>query len=466
MLDMSIDDRPPSRPTLAESLARGAEARRTIGRKDHARFAPGERDPIAVLEEQHTTRLPHLVPVRVGRMMQSPFAYYRGSAAQMAADLKGEARTDILVVADGDAHVANFGLFASPERRLIFDLNDFDEANIAPWEWDVKRLGASVVLAGRDIGMPEDACAGAVVGAVAEYRETLRELYEMTALERFYYRVETEQLEQLARAEGRKVIEEAARKARKRTSDKVLRSITTKDVDGRLRIVDQPPIVEHVGAVSDEVVPDLLRSYKDTVNVDIAVLLEQYELVDRALRIVGVGSVGTRCHILLLVGPAGEPLFLQVKEAQPSVLVTYGGMPRRRPGGRVVAQAVTGVDGYRVVTGQRIMQAVSDRFLGWFEHAGHDFFVRQFRDMKGSIDLSTLTPQMLEGYSRLCGRLLARAHAQSPDGAVIRGYLAKGESFDTAIAAWSRLYADQAEKDHATLVAAVKAGRLDAAQGV
>jgi uncharacterized protein (DUF2252 family) len=465
-MSMSVGESPTTRPTLSASLARGAELRRTLARRDHARFTPGERDPIAVLEEQHKTRLTHLVPVRVGRMMQSPFAYYRGSAAQMAVDLRGEARTDIRVVADGDAHVANFGLFASPERRLLFDLNDFDEASIAPWEWDVKRLGASVVLAGRDIGMPEDACSSAVVGAVRSYRETMRELYEMSALERFYYRVETEDLEQVAQAESRKVLEQAERKARKRTSDKVLRSITTKDVDGRLRIVDQPPIVEHLHLAADDEIPDLLQAYKDTAAVDIAVLLEQYELVDRALRIVGVGSVGTRCNILLLTGPAGEPLFLQVKEAQPSVLVTYGGMPQHSPGRRVVARATTGREGYRVVTGQRVMQAVSDRFLGWFEHDGRDFFVRQFRDMKGSIDLATLTAPALNGYSRLCGRLLARAHAQSPDGAVIRGYLAKGESFDTAIATWSHLYADQAEQDHAALVAAVASGRLQAAEGV
>lgn len=461
---------PPSavapRPTLEEQLARGAALRSTLRRRDHARFALPERDPVAVLEEQHTTRLPHLVPVRVGRMMQSPFAYYRGTAAQMAVDLAGDARTDVLVVADGDAHIANFGLFASPERRLIFDLNDFDEANIAPWEWDVKRLGASVVLAGRDIGMSEDSCLDAVAGAVRSYRETLRSLYEMDALERFYYRVETDQLEHIASGAGRKVLAEADRKARRRTSEKVLKAVTTTDVDGRLRILDQPPIVEHLKLVGPEVLPNLVRAYKDTVHQDIAVLLEQFAFTDGALRIVGVGSVGTRCHILLFVGPAGEPLFLQAKEAQPSVLVTYGGMPRGHTGRRVLAQPTSGREGWRVVTGQRVMQAVSDRFLGWLEYNGRDYYVRQFRDMKGSIDLATLTPSVLSGYARLCGRLLARAHAQSPDGAAIRGYLHTGESFDTAIATWSRLYADQSEKDHAALVAAVKSGRLEAHEGV
>lgn len=457
----------PLRPTLAEQLARGAELRRTLRRRAHAELVLPERDIVAVLEEQHTTRLPHLVPVRVGRMMQSPFAYYRGTAAQMAVDLRDAPRTDVRVVADGDAHVANFGLFASPERRLIFDLNDFDEASIAPWEWDVKRLGASIVLAGRDIGMAEDACRDAVVAAVAEYRTSLIKLYEATALERFYYRVETSQLEELVRNdEGRKVLVDAERKARKRTSDKVLRSITTTDAAGELRIVDQPPIVQHLGLVGPEAMPGLVRAYRDTVHQDISVLLEQYQLVDGALRIVGVGSVGTRCHILLLVGPAGEPLFLQAKEAQPSVLVTYGGMPMTRAGTRVLAQPTSGREGWRVVTGQRVMQAVSDRFLGWLEHDGRDYYIRQFRDMKGSVDLATLQPATLHGYARLCGGLLARAHAQSPDGAVVRGYLDKGESFDTAVATWSRRYADQSEKDHATLVEAVRTGRLEAHEGV
>lgn len=457
----------PPRPTLAEQLARGAELRRMLRRRAHAELVLPERDVVAVLEEQHTTRLPHLVPVRVGRMMQSPFAYYRGTAAQMAVDLRDAPRTDVRVVADGDAHVANFGLFASPERRLIFDLNDFDEASIAPWEWDVKRLGASIVLAGRDIGMSEDACRDAVVGAVAEYRTSLLKLYEVTALERFYYRVETAQLEELVRNEGaRKVLLDAERKARKRTSDKVLRSITTTDAEGELRIVDQPPIVQHLGLVGPEAMANLIRAYRDTVHQDISVLLEQYHLVDGALRIVGVGSVGTRCHILLLVGPAGEALFLQAKEAQTSVLVTYGGMPMTRAGTRVLAQPTSGREGWRVVTGQRVMQAVSDRFLGWLEHDGRDYYIRQFRDMKGSIDLATLQPATLHGYARLCGGLLARAHAQSPDGAVVRGYLDKGESFDTAVATWSRLYADQSEKDHATLVEAVRTGRLEAHEGV
>ncbi len=458
--------RSPERPTLSELLARGEALRRTLRRRDHGRLDLGERDPIAVMEEQHTTRLADLVPVRVGRMMQSPFAYYRGSAAQMAADLRDEPRTDVFVVADGDAHVANFGLFASPERRLMFDLNDFDEANPAPWEWDVKRMGASIVLAGRDIGQTEDWCGDAVAASVGAYRDSLRALYGMTALERFYFGADAEEIQRVAAGPGRRVLAEAGKKARKRTSDAVLRKITTQDVDGRPRIADQPPIVQHPGLVDAAVVPDLLRAYKDTVSPDIAVLLEQYEMVDTALRVVGVGSVGTRCHIVLLIGPAGEPLFLQVKEAPPSVLVTYGGMPRQRVGRRVVAQPAYGREGFRVVAGQRVMQAASDRFLGWFEHNGRDFYVRQFRDMKGSIDLSSLTPDVLLGYSRLCGRLLARAHAQSPDGAVIRGYLADGERFDGAIATWSRLYADQAEKDHESLVAAVQSGRLEAAEGV
>jgi uncharacterized protein (DUF2252 family) len=462
-----VSDTPtPARHTLSEQFALGAELRQSMRRRDHVRFEVCERDPIAVMEQQHATRVPELVPVRVGRMMQSPFACFRGSAAQMAADLKDAPRTGVIVVADGDAHVANFGLFASPERRVVFDLNDFDEANPAPWEWDVKRMGASIVLAGRDIGASEDSCRDIVVAAASAYRKTLKRLYGMTALERFYFRVETRDLERVAGEAGREVLAAAEKRAHRRTSDRALQTIPTQDVDGRMRIVDDPPLLRHAGLVASDTVPDLVRDYQRTAAVDIAVLLEQYELVDSALRVVGVGSVGTRCDIALLIGPAGEPLILQVKEAPQSVLVTYGGMPRQRAGRRVVAQPAHGREGFRVVAGQRVMQAVSDRFLGWFEHQGRDYYVRQFRDMKASIDLSTLTPDVLLGYARLCGGILARAHAQSPDGAVIRGYLGRGESFDGAIATWSRLYADQAEKDHAALVAAVGSGRLEAAEGV
>ncbi len=454
------------RPTMTEARAHGKALRDRVARSAHASFRPLERDPVDVIEEQNASRLAQLVPIRMGRMAQSSFAFYRGSAGQMAADLKAAPRTDVLVVADGDAHVANFGIYASPERRMVFDLNDFDEAGPGPWEWDVKRLAASVVLAGRDIGMTEDACSEAVLGAVQEYRSGLGRLLDLTAVERYYFRVEVTELEELVRKPGRKLLKKATRKAERRTSDQVLDKITTEDVDGTPRIVEQPPIIQRLRSVTAQEAVDTWTEYRHNARVDVAALLEQFELVDGALRIVGVGSVGTRCHILLLIGPAGEPLVLQAKEAQRSVLVTHGGMPDTL-GRRIrVSWPAHGREGFRVVSAQRVLQAVSDPFLGWFSLGGRDYYMRQFRDMKGSIDLSTLTPQALTGYAKLCGSLLARGHAQSPDAPIVSGYLGSSDSFDQAIAAWAPHYADQAERDHAALVAAIADGRVAAESGV
>lgn len=456
-----MDQPSPHRPSLAEAFAHGRSLRARLPRSAHAQTAPRDRDPLAILVAQNATRLPHLVGMRMGRMAQSPFAYYRGSAAQMAADLWAEPHTDTLVLACGDAHVANFGLYASPERRLVFDLNDFDEAGPAPWEWDVKRLGASIVLAGRDIGMAEDACRQAVETAVRRYRVALAELFERSALDRFYASVEVAELHKRAAKGDRRTLRRAERKARRRTSDNVLTSITAHDVHGRPRIVDQPPIVEHVGATSPETARDLWRQYRHTANVDVSVLLEQFDLVDVAMRVVGVGSVGTRCHILLALGPADEPLFLQVKEAAPSALVTYGGMPPTL-GRNAVARTERGAEGQRVVIAQRVLQAVSDPFLGWLDHEGRHYYVRQFRDMKGSLDLEDVSADVLTRYGALCGGLLARAHAQSPDAAVVRGYVGSSDALDEAVARWSTSYADQAEADHAALVAGIRSGRIPA----
>ncbi|WP_062316421.1 DUF2252 domain-containing protein [Demequina maris] len=456
-----------ARPTLSEQLRRGRELRHELRRRDHAALDLPDRDVIGLLEEQHATRMPDMVPVRVGRMMQSPFAFYRGSAAQMAHDLRDAPRTDVRVVACGDAHVANFGLYASPERRLMFDLNDFDEVNVAPWEWDVKRLGASIVLAGRDVGASEDDCGDAVAEAVRAYRRALHRLFEMTALERFYYRVEADRLEESARGTAvRDLMRKAERKARRRTSTRVLRSITTEGSGAALRIVDEPPVLRHLGLVAPEAAVRLMEAYRDTTAPDVVALLEQFTVVDGAFRAVGVGSVGLRAHIVLLVGPSGEPLFLQAKEARPSVLVSHGGMPFAQARRALSTPGGPGREGWRVVTGQRVMQAVSDRFLGWFAYDGHDYYIRQFRDMKGAVDLEALTPAALAGYAGVCGALLARAHAQSAGGGAIRGYLGGGRTFDEAVATWSRRYADVAERDHAALVAAVRAGRLEAVEGV
>lgn len=455
-----------SRLPLGEQLQAGRALRGTIPRRDHATLHLPTRDPLALLESQHAGRVPDLVPIRVGRMLQSPFTFYRGSAAQMAHDLRGAPRTDLLVAACGDAHLSNFGYFASPERRLMFDLNDFDEVNIGPWEWDLKRLAASVILAGRDVGIAEDACLDAAIGASRGYRDTLERLYGLTALERFYFRVESDLLVEGTRnAQDRKVVRKAERKARRRSADRVLGTITTEGEARDLHIVDQPPVLRHLGVATEEEMRALVAAYRSSAAPDIGILLEQYTLADAAFRVVGVGSVGLRAHVVLLVGPAGEPLVLQAKEAVASALVSHGGMPFARSGQQALTPPTTAREAWRVVTGQRIMQSVSDRFLGWFSFRGRDFYVRQFRDMKGALDLAALTPSLLADYARLCAGLLARAHAQSPAGAQVHGYVRGGESLDAAIGAWARAYADLTEADHALLTRAVRDGRLASEEG-
>ncbi|WP_026874788.1 DUF2252 domain-containing protein [Jiangella gansuensis] len=453
--------------------AAGKALRGTLPRSGHAVVAPPERDPVGILVEQHASRLAELVPVRVGRMLQSPFAYYRGTAAVMAHDLAAEPRTGVEVVSCGDAHISNFGLFASPERQLLFDLNDFDEAGSAPWEWDVKRLAASVYVGGRDIGMDENACEEATETAVRAYRDALRELYEMTALERYFYQVDVERLENLVSADSRSVLRKTAKKARGRTSEQVLAKIVTVESDGRPCIADQPPVTRHVNHATLDQLRVLFERYRATLRQDIALLLSQFDLVDFVLRVVGVGSVGTRCYVLMLVGPHGEPLFLQAKEAQASALSTYGGMPDMLPDG-VPDGDQPHTQGHRVVAGQRILQAQSDPFLGWItgwageaEHRPRvDYFWRQFRDMKGSVELSTLKPSQFSAYSALCAGMLARAHSQSAGGAAVRGYLGRSDSFDRAVAQWARGYADICEADYAALAAAVKSGCVPAEHGV
>lgn len=350
--------------TAGEDEQRGRGQRAVLKRSEHAELVLPERDVLATLQAQHEDRLADLVPVRIGRMLQSPFAYYRGTAAVMAHDLRGDRVTGTRVVCCGDAHISNFGVFASPERRVLFDLNDFDEASTGPWEWDVKRLAASVVVGGRDAGMSEADCRDAAERCVAAYRTTLAALFEVTAIERHFLQVETDWLEGVARSGILKVLRTTVRKARARTSEQALAELTvTSDEHGALRIRDIPPVTRHLDGADLDGLRALLRDYVRTVPEDIAVLLSQFTLQDFVLRVVGVGSVGTRCYLLLLVGPAGEPLFLQAKEARRSVLETHGGQPVVMPGD---LPAVTREhQGFRVVAGQRILQAQSDRFLGY-----------------------------------------------------------------------------------------------------
>lgn len=450
----------------------GRRARKRLPRRGLAELVlPIDRDPLGILEEQHASRLKDLVPVRVGRMLQSPFSFYRGTAAVMAADLRGAPTTDLEVVSCGDAHISNFGFFASPERALVFDLNDFDEGGVAPWEWDVRRLTASVHIGGRDIGLSEDACRDAAFAAADAYRETLRGYCRLSTRERYYARVDTSSVARHLGEKGERTVRKAAKKARARTSERVLQRLTTFSVDGGIRIVEQPPMLRHVDHATLGEVTDLFTQYRATLREDIAFLLEQYRVVDFALRVVGVGSVGTRCYLLAVEGPTGDMLFLQVKEAPPSVLTTYGGRRSIIPGRPGVADFI---EGHRVVAAQRILQANSDLFVGWLrgwagdsaERYRVDYYWRQFRDMKGSIEPATLDADQFRSYGALCAALLARAHGQSPASAAIVAYLGRSEEFAEATAAWSAAYADVAEADFGLLRQAVASGRLPAETGV
>jgi|HubBroStandDraft_3_1064219.scaffolds.fasta_scaffold02443_4 uncharacterized protein (DUF2252 family) len=456
--------------TPAERAVRGKSARAEVPLESHAEFdpAPDRPDPIALLEEQGASRVPNLVPVRYGRMMASPFSYYRGAALPMAADLATTPVTGLAVQACGDAHLSNFGVFGSAERLLVFDVNDFDETTPGPWEWDVKRLAASLEVAARDNGFPGKKRRAIVAAAVATYREAMRGFADMTNLDVWYAHADLDQLRQQAggqlKARQRKAVDKGLAKARTKDSMQAVDKLTHM-VDGRPRIVADPPLIVPADQlIPDEIdrkrfeglISDLVAGYRRTMETDRRYLLEQYEFCDMAHKVVGVGSVGTRCWIVLMLGrDTGDPLFLQVKEAQDSVLCRY------------VGSSKFSNQGQRVVAGQRLMQASSDIFLGWqrvaigAENNGHrDFYVRQLRDWKFSLDYEAMVPRGMRLYGQLCGWTLARAHARSGDRIAIASYLGSSDTFDQAITQFATAYADQNEKDHQALLAAVKSGRI------
>jgi uncharacterized protein (DUF2252 family) len=439
---------------------RGRAARRLVPRGGHAEWAPApdRPDPIDLLEAQARDGNPELLPIRYGRMMASPFAFMRGSAIVMANDLVSTPKTGIRAQLCGDAHLLNFGVYASPERALLFDLNDFDETLPGPWEWDVKRLAASFVVAGRDNGFDAADCRGAAQASVASYRQRMAEFSEMGELEVWYSRVgeaEVKGLLSSARARKRttKKLSKNVQKARGRDSLQALSKLT-RVVDGRLRIIDDPPLLVRIPE-EDEIrsqVYAILENYKRTLQDDRRRLLDRYRFVDAARKVVGVGSVGTRAYVVLLEGRVeDDPLFLQVKEAGASVLEGHD------------LSSTHEHHGHRVVAGQRLMQAASDIFLGWLRGpAGRDFYWRQLRDMKGSADVEGMSPDELVIYASLCGWALSRAHARSGDRVQIAAYLGKSDRFDEAIADFAKAYADQTERDHVALCAVVKSGRVAA----
>jgi uncharacterized protein (DUF2252 family) len=421
-------------------------------------------DPVEILVLQARTRTPELVPIRYGRMLRSPFAFFRGAAAIMAADLAGTTVSGTRVQLCGDAHLANFGMFAAPDRRLVFDLNDFDETLPGPWEWDVKRLAASIAVAGRDRGFGGRARRDAGRGTARSYRKAMRRFAAMRALDVWYARLDEESFSQYLNRAPSKDLSKAVAKARRKDSLRALAKLTY-DVSGEPRIVSDPPLVvpldELPGAGDAEVVRDrlgmYLRDYQKTLQHNRRHLLGAYHLVDFAHKVVGVGSVGTRTWIALLLGSdASDPLFLQIKEAEPSVLERYTGRRRAMSQGR------------RVVEGQQLMQAASDVFLGWLrveddlDGRRRDYYVRQLWDAKGSAPIDTMAADELAAYGAICGWTLARAHARSGDRVAIAAAIGRGDGFDRAIARFAETYADQNERDHAALVAAVKAGVVPA----
>ena len=464
--------------TVEQRIARGRAARKQMPRSSHGRWEPASDrpDPIALLEEQAASRVPDLIPIRYGRMLVSPFAFYRGTALIMAADLAATPVSGITVQLCGDAHLSNFGLFGSPERRMLFDINDFDETLPGPWEWDVKRLAASFEVMGRDRGFAAADRRAVVMAGVAEYRERMRQAARMRTLDAWYEHLEAGMLLKMVRQEVRvkrvsrdeaKVTEEMVAKARTRDSTRVFAK-RADEVDGELRIVADPPIIIPIedlvqpGSEWENPTPlikKLLSSYRRTLGRHHHPL-EEYRYVHTAYKMVGVGSVGTRCYIMLLLGrDHDDPLFLQIKEAQASVLE------------RFLPKSTYSHHGERVVAGQRLMQAATDIFLGWqrikgLDGVSRDYYVRQFQDWKGSADVDSLLVPGATLYSRICGATLARAHARWGDRIAIASYLGKGDTFDRAIADFSAAYADQTERDYAAFSAAVDSGRLVAQTGV
>jgi uncharacterized protein (DUF2252 family) len=459
---------------MSERAESGRAARKQAPRSSHSELeVAADRDPIALLEEQARSRLPQLVPVRYGRMLVSPFAFFRGAATVMAHDLAGTARAGLSAQLSGDAHLANFGGFASPERDLVFDLNDFDETLPGPFEWDVKRLATSFEVAARQRSFNETERTGPVLGVTRSYREAMRQFAGMGDLDVWYSRLDARSIAaRLRQAHDRKVVKAFQGVAVKAQTRDRMRALTklTEEVDGEPRLISDPPLIvplrELVGDDADRTklesqLRETFRRYRRTLPLDLRALLESFRYADLARKVVGVGSVGTRCWVLLLLGrDERDPLFLQIKEAEASVLEPLIGRSRFANHGK------------RVVEGQRLMQAASDIFLGWVRTEGtldgavRDFYVRQLWDWKSSVDLETIRPDGLAAYAEACGWTLARAHARSGDRVAIAAYLGKSDSFDRAIAAFATEYADLNERDHESLVQTVAAGRVSATEGV
>ncbi|AJT65838.1 hypothetical protein T261_4184 [Streptomyces lydicus] len=469
--------RVPYVPGFAKADAQGASPKATgralrerLPRSEQAAvsIAAGRPDAVAAVEESNAGRLPELTPIRVGRMAASPFAFLRGSAGLMAHDLTATPVTGIGAQICGDAHAANFGLYADARGGLVIDLNDFDETLYGPWEWDVKRLAVSLVLAGREAGVGEDDCRKAAQDAAGAYRRTMRLLAKLPVTEAWNAIADEELVSHTDARDLLGTLERVAAKARKNTSARFAAKATERGPDGGRRFVDAPPVLRRIPDAEAAAVASSLAGYLETLPEDRLPLLARYAVQDVAFRVVGTGSVGLRSYVVLLLDHRGEPLVLQVKEARGSVLAPFV----EKAGFAVPSVAH---EGRRVVLGQRRMQVVSDTLLGWTTvqdlvgagaQDGLPFQVRQFRNRKGSVDPAQLTGDQMDDYARMTGALLARAHAHSADPRLVAGYCGKGEELDAAMAAFAVAYADRTEADHADLVAAVKSGRIAAEMGV
>jgi uncharacterized protein (DUF2252 family) len=459
-------------PTHADRVSQGKDARGPAPLESHADFAPDRpRDPVGLLQEQAKSRVPELVPVRHGRMLVSPFTYYRGAALSMAADLATMPSSGLRVQLCGDAHLSNFGAFASPSRRLVFDCNDFDETLPGPFEWDLKRLAASLAVAGRDNGFNAKDRRKIELASAESYRMAMQAFAGQHFMDVWYAHLDVDdairEFRSQLKAKRAKAAVKLVAKAHTQDSMRAVAKLTT-EVDGQRRIISDPPLIEPVEEVFPEVqagqiyklIREVLGKYQRTLESDRRHLVEHFTLVQLARKVVGVGSVGTRAWIALMDGGDGtEPLFLQAKEAQLSVLAPYSGSSQYTN------------QGERVVAGQHLMQAESDIFLGWTQVAApegvlRDFYVRQLKDWKFSVPIELMIPSGMRVYARMCGWTLARAHARSGDRVALAAYLGSSDKFDQAIAAFAETYADQNELDHAALQAAVKEGRLQATTGL
>ena len=441
----------------------GRALRKEVPRSAHAEWVPSatRADPVDVLEAQAATRASELVPIRYGRMAESAFAFFRGGAAIMAADLDTTPSTGLVVQACGDAHVANFGKFATPERNIVFDINDFDETLPGPWEWDVKRLCASLHIVARSHGFSPGQCDQVVTTAARTYREELERFASMQTLELWYERIHIDDVIAHFPPKYRPAVQRDVRKAQRKDHVRAVAKLT-RSVDGEARFVEDPPLIVHLGTVGldmdDDVLP-MVDGYRLTLTEERRALFDRFHVVDVARKVVGVGSVGTRCWVVLFEGPdhpEGDRLILQVKEAQPSVLEPY------------VGASTFGHHGLRVVAGQRLTQSASDLFLGWCEapRSGRQYYVRQLWDVKGQGDLEQMDFSNLSYYGALCAWALARAHARTGDPVQLSGYLGRSKRFDRAMAQFSASYAATNEQDHLALVTAIADGRVEARLGL